>query len=259
MLRKLRIAVLLYVLVFLAAGHYLTQQRSRSWNTPLWIDVYPVRADASAGTAGYVGALDAESFTAIEAFFAAEAERFELDTARPFRFSVADPLARPPPEPPRDPGMLDTLAWSLRLRWHTARLVWTSDRPRPDIVVYAVYHGTDRGHVLDASRALEKGMIVVSNLFADRAAGPTNDVVIAHELLHTVGASDKYDPVTTLPEYPAGYAAPDARPRLPQHSAELMGGRVPVASDAARMPAGLDEVVIGPVTAAEIGWTRAAE
>lgn len=259
MLKKLRIAVLLYVLVFLAAGHYLTRQRSRSWDTPLWVDIYPVHADASAGTAGYVDTLDADSFAAVEAFFAAEAERFDLDTARPFRFSVAEPLTRPPPEPPRDPGIFDALAWSLRLRWQTARLVWTSDRPRPDVVVYAVYHGTDRARVLDASRALEKGMIVVAHLFAGRAAGPTNDVVVAHELLHTVGASDKYDPITMRPEYPAGYAAPDARPRLPQHDAELMGGRVPVAADAVRMPAGLDEVVIGPVTAAEIGWTRAAD
>ena len=33
--------------------------------------------------------------------------------------------------------------------------------------------------------------------------GP-NNVVIAHELLHTVGATDKYDPVTDAPRIPDG-------------------------------------------------------
>jgi hypothetical protein len=33
-----------------------------------------------------------------------------------------------------------------------------------------------------------------------------------------------------------------------------MGGRIPLAPDASRMPKSLAETVIGPVSAAEIGW-----
>ena len=80
--------------------------------------------------------------------------------------------------------------------------------------------------------------------------------MIAHELMHTIGASDKYDPVTTLPLFPQGYAAPDASPLFPQPAAEIMAGRIAVAADEAAMPAGLDDVIVGPATAAEVSWTR---
>lgn len=255
MLRKLRIAVLLYVLAFVAVGQYLTTRSSRAWDAPLWVDVYPVHGDTSAAVERYVAALDEPDFEAVEAFFAAEAESASLAIGRPFRFDVAPPLAEPPPALPRAPGVLGVLGWSLRMRWFTTRLVWSSDRPRPDIVLYAVYHGAEPARVLDDSGALEKGMIVVANLFANSAAEATNHVVIAHELLHTVGATDKYDPRTGMPVHPVGFAAPAARPRFPQQRAELMAGRIPLAAERARMPASLREVVVGPATAAEIGWT----
>jgi len=40
-------------------------------------------------------------------------------------------------------------------------------------------------------------------------------VVIAHELLHTVGATDKYDPATNESSLPEGYAEPDKIPLFP--------------------------------------------
>ena len=89
------------------------------------------------------------------------------------------------------------------------------------------------------------------------ARGP-NRVVVAHELLHTLGATDKYDPATNRPIYPSGYAQPRRTPRLPQTKAELMGGRLPISEHDARIPAGLHEVVIGPDTAYEIGWLAGA-
>ena len=78
--------------------------------------------------------------------------------------------------------------------------------------------------------------------------------MIAHELLHTLGASDKYDLSNGLPIHPAGYADPDKRPRYPQDRAEIMGGRIPLSPGRAAIPRGLNQTVIGPVTASEIGW-----
>ena len=81
-------------------------------------------------------------------------------------------------------------------------------------------------------------------------------MVIAHELLHTFGASDKYDLATLQPIYPAGYAEPALSPRLPQSKAEIMGGRTPVDELNAEIPASLADTVIGAETAQEIGLSR---
>ena len=83
-------------------------------------------------------------------------------------------------------------------------------------------------------------------------------MVIAHELLHTFGASDKYDPATLQPLWPAGYAEPDSEPRLPQRYAEIMGGRIPLAAGRAEIPDSLADTVIGNATAGEIGLRPAA-
>ena len=83
-----------------------------------------------------------------------------------------------------------------------------------------------------------------------------NNVVIAHELAHTVGATDKYNPANNQPVFPIGYAAPDREPRYPQRDAELMGGRVPRATTEAVMPKSLKQVRVGPATALELRWRQ---
>jgi hypothetical protein len=93
-------------------------------------------------------------------------------------------------------------------------------------------------------------------LFADPRMAGSNDVVIAHELLHTLGATDKYEATSNQPRYPDGFAEPALEPRYPQRYAELMAGRIPLAANKARIPNSLQEVLIGPATAAEIGWTN---
>jgi hypothetical protein len=77
--------------------------------------------------------------------------------------------------------------------------------------------------------------------------------VIGHELLHTVGASDKYDDGGHALE-PEGLVDPDRAPRYPQVHAEWMVGEVPVSPGAGKPPSSLDDLGIGPVTAREIGW-----
>jgi hypothetical protein len=99
---------------------------------------------------------------------------------------------------------------------------------------------------------LRKGLIAVANVFADRSARGSNQVVFAHELLHTLGATDKYDPHNGLPSYPLGFAEPEKLPRYPQRLAEIMGGRIPLSDDDAIIPDSLEKVVIGLETAREI-------
>ena len=97
-------------------------------------------------------------------------------------------------------------------------------------------------------------MIAVTNLFASRDARGSNQVVLAHELLHTLGATDKYSRASNFPEFPEGFAEPNLNPRLPQKKAELMAGTNPARRRHAAMPESLRNVVVGRLTAEEIGW-----
>ena len=81
-----------------------------------------------------------------------------------------------------------------------------------------------------------------------------NAVVIAHELLHTVGASDKYLPGTDAPRFPDGYGDPNQVPLYPQRFAEIMAGRRMLSVDRWQQAMDLDEVLIGSATALEIRW-----
>ena len=254
MFKRLRIAVLLYVLAFVAIGSYLTSAGMTDWDSPLWVDVYPVNGDGTATTQNFIDRLEAPEFEAIESFFASQAEHFGVEIARPFRLNLAPQLTESVPEPPDSGSVLDALVWSMKMRWMGTRLNWDSDRPTPDIVILAVFHDPDETPVLERSAALKKGLIVVANLFADRSARGSNHVVIAHELLHTLGASDKYDPANNFPSFPDGFADPGRTPLYPQKQAELMGGRIPIAEGRAEIPASLNRVRVGPLTAAEIGW-----
>jgi hypothetical protein len=60
-----------------------------------------------------------------------------------------------------------------------------------------------------------------------------------------------------LPIYPDGYAAPAAQPLLPQKKAELMAGRIAISQASAEIPQSLRDVLVGSVTAEEIGWLNA--
>jgi hypothetical protein len=252
-LKRLRITALLYLLVLVAAAQFLTARNATDWDTPLWVDVYAVAGDDHPATRHFIDGLNAAEFAATEAFLAREAKRYGVALEQPFKLRLVGEHTEELPHLDVGAGYLDVLLWSLRMRWLAARLDWR-EGPSGDIVVFAVFHEPSRGGSLDRSTALEKGLIAVANLFAAPEARATNQIVLAHELLHTLRATDKYSSTSNAPSYPDGYAAPDARPLLPQTHAELMAGRIPLDEHRAEMPSDLRYVVIGPATAREIGW-----
>lgn len=254
MFKTIRIAVLLYLLLFVAVGQWLTARNSTAWHNPLWVDVYPVNGDASEAAERSLERLAVEDFAAIEAFFMREAERFGIALERPIRFALAPQLDEPLPPIPDAGSIPNAILWSLRMRWLSVRLAWQSDRPSADIKLFVAFHDADADSVLERSGALRKGMVAIANVFAERHAEPTNQVIIAHELLHTLGATDKYDPRTNMPYFPQGYAEPRNEPLLPQSRAEIMAGRIAVSRTEARIPRSLYETVIGEATALEIRW-----
>lgn len=259
MFKKIRIAVLLLVLLIVGLHTWRSQAQAVEWDDSLRVAIYPINADGSAVTAAYIAAVAPERYRQIELFFAAEAARYNVAlnyNQPPLRISIAQEVKSLPPEPPADGGVFATIYWSLRLRY------WASDNDDipnaapPQVRLFVVFHDPALSPRVPHSLGLQKGLIGVVHAFATDAMQGQNNVVIAHELLHTLGATDKYDSANTLPRFPDGYAAPERSPRYPQPAAELMGGRIPRSPTEAWIPQGLWQVVVGQTTAKEIGWVR---
>lgn len=142
------------------------------------------------------------------------------------------------------------------MRWWVYRSDTYSDGPSPEIKIFVLYHAPGGEEPLENSLGIRKGMFGVVHAYADFGLQPKNHVVIAHEILHTLGASDKYDPATRLPVFPDGFADPEQSPPYPQQLAEIMGSRIPQTANDAIMPPSLDFTVIGDKTAHEIKWLK---
>lgn len=256
-LGKVRLALLVAVLIFVALGAWLDRARSRDWNDTLRITVYPIAHTGDPAATAYARALQSESFEEIEEFFAVEGGDYGVQLEQPVRVRVSHAAHTAPPALPERPSMLTVALWSLRTRYYAAKVAWDDPLPTPDIQVFALYSPLGRGSTpMPDSVGLSKGLIAVAQLYADRAAEGSNDVVIAHEVLHTLGATDKYDRATGQPIAPGGLGDPDLEPLFPQEYGEIMAGRIATGPREAIIADSLDQMLVGPETAAEIGWTR---
>jgi hypothetical protein len=244
------------VLAVVAGQTWMDRIRTTSWTDPLWIGIYPLNGDGSAAAARYVDALTPDAFADIESFFAHEAHRYGLSLDRPVQIELYAPPREPPPVLGRGAGVLATVTWSLKLRWYASHAQRDGTKPAPHIRVFVLYHDPAITPRVPHSLGLEKGLIGVVYAFADRGATGSNAVVIAHEVMHTLGATDKYDPASDAPLYPQGFAEPQRQPRYPQRFAEIMAGRRPISPAEYDMPDSLREVVVGARTAAEIRWSH---
>lgn len=255
MFKKIRVFILLVILASVALGTWRASSHITSWENTVHVAVYPVAADDSPTTTRFISELNADSFADIGEWVQQESQRYGRGVLQPVVLRVAPPLLEKPPLPPAQGSTLDIMWWSLKLRWWASRHD-KIDGPKPQIRLYVLFHDPEITPAPPHSTGLSKGQIGLIHAFASRMQKRQNNVVIAHEMLHTFGATDKYDLATGLPIYPQGYAEPQREPRLPQRKAEIMGGRVPIDSHTAEIPAGLALTVIGPETAGEIGLLR---
>jgi hypothetical protein len=253
MWKLIRIFILLSVLAFVALGTLVDRWRTTDWDHTLWIGIFPVNADGREGTGRYIASLSRERFSAIESFFAREAGRWGVTIEQPVRIELYPQVQEPPPALEGDAGVLGSIWWSLRTRFYTWRVAGDE---LADIRMFVLFNDPEVTHAVPHSLGLQKGLLGIVHAYAGREYDATNNFVVAHEVMHTLGATDKYDPASNLPLYPDGYAEPQVEPRYPQQTAEIMGGRIPLSPRVAEMPQGLGEVVVGPQTAAEINWTN---
>jgi len=252
--KRLRVAVLLVVLAGVGAWAVRRQRaldRRRAWLRPLQVGVALV-AEAPVGDEERA-AWDA-GLAELEAWFSEEAARHRFPLARPLRFALAPrALAAQAPRPPDATGAwLDDARAAVAFRSALEALADEAGVPRDtDLRVVVALRRGGRHRVEGAGEA--GGSVGLVEGTAGDTALTLELVAVAHEVLHLLGAADGYDE-NGHARVPRGYVEPELG--LPQRWAEVMVGELPLADGEARVPKSLDEVRIGDVTAAEVGWTR---
>jgi len=253
--KVLRTGLLLFVLLVVAQGAWIARARTTDWKEPLRVVIYPISGDRSAAADRYIESLPRDGFEPLAAFMREQAGVYNLQLRSPVEIFLAPRVDSMPPAPPHAGNRLEIMLWSLQLRYWA----WRHDGysgPKAHVRMFVKYFAPLPNTVLPHSVGLRSGLIGVVNAFAGNDMEGGNQVVIAHELLHTFGATDKYDASNNLPLFPDGYAEPDARPLLPQSRAEIMAGRIPLSESRAETPRGLDETMLGARTAREINWVK---
>ena len=252
MFKAIRISILLLVLTFVVLNTWLSQARSTDWNNSLWVKIYPINADGSEATSRYINSLEVRTFEDIESFVARETERYGKTVSRPVRMELGKPIVEQPPSLNGSMSVLGVMIWSLKMRWWVGSVTNSQDDIEPDVSIFVRYHQAEGVFILEDSVGVQKGMFGIVNAYTGRRHNGRNNVIIAHEFFHTLGASDKYEHRTGQPLAPDGLAEPDRTPLYPQRFAEIMGGRIALATDDAVIPQSLKFARIGPLTASEI-------
>ncbi len=254
---RIRVGVLLVVLV--GVGIYairdIRSRRERNeWERTLNVAVI-VMADAD------VDPLAVRNLRAraplLAAKLRAEMKRFRGAEFSPFRFEVVGPVAIETLAPsPRGDGLLDLAKYA----WENSRWVSrTDDRAGVnagayDTRIYVTVHkpkSEDRSFI--EGRSQEGGHIGTVDVELDAEMSDTALIVIAHEMFHTLGATDRYDATGRI-ELPDGLGDPKQVPLYPQMKAEIMARNRAVSPVKELIPIRIDELAVGEKTAGEIGW-----
>jgi hypothetical protein len=249
----IRISLLFLLLLIISAYSVLTSAHVTSWEEPLHVVIYPLNGDGSRKVADYIESIDEDVFLPIEEFIREEAEGYGLELEDPILIHMGPEIKNLPPEPPEKQNPFYIMFWSLRLRyWAFKNDTYDGQK---DIRIFVLYNKTGTGaETLERSLGLKKGLIGLVRSPAGASAEPYTNFIIAHEMMHTIGAYDKYDKKTLFPRFPEGFAEPELEPLYPQELAEIMGGRIPLGKGDFAQVRGLNEVVIGEKTAMEIKW-----
>lgn len=258
---RVRVGILLFVLfvvILYAIRDFRSRGARKNWDQTLEVALVVVRVEgtqtvddaALAALRGRVGALETR--------LASEMTRYRAGSPPPFHFSVLGPVtvSSPPPTPSGDgPTDLAKQAIALAgwLRETDPRAGVVSDRYDTRIYL-AVRRPRSQDRSVIEGQSEEGGRVGVVEVELDDTMADLTLFVVTHELMHTLGASDKYDE-TGRSRAPDGLAEPNRSPLYPQRFAEVMARNVPVSPSSERVPETIDELAVGALTASEIGWT----
>ena len=255
--RLVRKLILLAILVLVGFQAYQFTMRVTNWDQTIRVVVYPINADLSQPVIDYLKELEADVFAPIETFFSDEAEAVGLDLANPVAIELGPAVTDLPPEPPVSDSLVDIIMWSLKLRFYAFQNDPHSGEK--DIRIYVKYRDPSKDVERETSIGMRKTRVGVVNAPADVMQHSYINLIVAHEIMHTLGAKDKYDPVTLRPTMPDGYADPFKRPIHPQSQAEIMGGHIPISTKEIARPRDLGQVTMGVQTLLEINWLKESD
>jgi len=245
-------AVLVVVLVYAAHDVYSRRQRN-AWRRTLDVAFIVVTEPGVDATA--VDELR-RRVPDLADRLAEELARYRADAPRPFAFTAYGPTALGVPLP--TPG--DDLAGAARYAWDLHRFTSDIDARAGvptrgfDARLYLVLSPpSDRAVVEGMSE--QGGRVGIARAELDLPSVDISLFVAAHELFHTLGASDHYGPEGRA-LVPAGLAEPERSPLYPQRFAEIMARNRPLSPTDEARPESLAELAVGPSTAQEIGWSR---
>lgn len=255
--RNIRIVILLSILA--TAAIYTQEQRlsTTSWYQPIEVVIFPINGDGDPQTTRYIEQLTLRHFQDIDNFFVKSAKKYNLLVDQPIITSLGSTISSAPPAPPEDRNAaLQIMFWSMKLRYWAYKNTPDNKSNTSRIRLYVLFHQGKENQALEHSLGLQKGLIGVIHAYAKSHQTKHNAIVMAHEILHTVGASDKYSYQDNQPIFPEGYAKPKQNPRYPQRFAEIMAGRIPISTAQAKMAKDLRFCIVGEKTAREINWLK---
>lgn len=225
---------------------------TRNWDLPLQIVIYPINADGQDSTQRYIDGLREADFLPIDGWMKAQAARYQLPNPTPTQTRLGPTIQAVPPPFNSYNSAFKTLVWGLKMRWWAYQNTPSDSFDWRTVKIYMVYRAPSNAR-LPHSLGLQKGLIGLVHVHALKEKTAQNTIIATHEMLHTVGATDKYDSYG-IPMFPIGYANPNRQPLYPQRAAEIMAGRIPTARYRAYMALSLKSVVMGMTTAEEINW-----
>ena len=253
---RVRVTILLIVLggVLLWAGNDWWRRRTRKeWARPLRVALVLVEREP----------VPAETLSALTSRALDLEQRLGREYARrggnitPFSIVVKGPVSAS-----EDPPRVGEQDFSGLLRHSYALWQWTRDLDARgnvewrgyDARIYLVLKPAQReAPAFVEGESEDGGRVGVARADIDQSMLDFALFVAAHELFHTLGASDKYD-ATGHAAFPGGFAEPEKIPLYPQRGAELMARNLPLSPTSERPPETLEELWVGDATASEIGW-----
>ena len=244
-MRRWRIAILLVVLIAAFAWAQSVRRRRarrREWNEPLRVAVIVLAPRA---------VLFVPRAAPLEHWFTSELARYRPGAAAP-TFDWFGPLAASAPEfAPDGTGFFTRALHAFRLSRALSAIdarAGVRERAFGARLYLALEPGRAGESEFAEGVAEAGGDVALVRAGARDADSPLAYAAIAHELLHLVGATDKYD--ASGPLFPDGLVEPGQGAK--QHFVEVMAQAFPDG----RLPASLSDVKVGPLTAKEVGWLR---
>lgn len=259
---RIRVGILLTILVGLilfAWGDARSRAARNDWSRTLDVAIVLVETGPTGSIDGDVEARLRDRADTLASTLDEEMRRYR-DGSPPFSFQIFPVQAEGlhPPPPPDDEGIVAAARYTWELHRFTSHLddVAGLAEKRFDSRIYLLASpiaNARRKSVEGLSQ--EGGRVGLVEVELDASMVDFALFVVAHELLHTLGAVDTYD-ASGEPRAPEGLADPERVPLYPQDAAEVMARHRAIAVGRSVPPERLDELRVGASTARAIGWLR---